>query len=131
VIVELSPGDRRPLFLQVADSIHAAIIRGDLRPGDPVPSVRALGQDAGVHANTILHAYRELAARGAVESRRGRGTFVNAIPFGQAERRVLADEVAERALRDAVSHGLTPRDLTAALDRAERHRHDHTAPGSR
>lgn len=115
--IELIAGDRRPLFLQIADAVRAAIARGELAPGDPLPPLRALAPELGVHANTVLQAYRELVAAGVVESRRGSGTFVRSRLVGAGERRVLADEVAERALRDAHAHALTLDDLTHALAR--------------
>ncbi|MHB1863234.1 MAG: GntR family transcriptional regulator [Gemmatimonadaceae bacterium] len=118
--VELDPADRRPIFLQIADAVRGAIARGDLATGSPLPPVRALAPQLGVHPNTVLQAYHELALHGTVESRRGSGTFVRASPPGDGERRVMADEVAGRALRDAHAHGLTAVDLGAALDRAAR-----------
>ncbi len=115
--IELLSNDRRPLFLQIADAVSAAIARGELAPGDPLPPLRTLAPQLGVHANTVLQAYRELAAQGAVESRRGSGTFVRRRLLGDGERRVLADQVAERALRDAHTHALTLVDLAHALHR--------------
>jgi GntR family transcriptional regulator len=114
---ELTPGDHRPIFLQIAGIIRAAIARGELAPGDPLPPRRRLAPQIGGHPNTVLQAYRELAAAGVVETRRGRGTFVAATQLGIGERRVLADAVAERALRDAHDHGLTAAELSAALAR--------------
>jgi DNA-binding transcriptional regulator YhcF (GntR family) len=119
--LELLPDDRRPIFLQVADAIRAAIARGDVAPGSPLPSIRTLAPQLGLHANTVLQAYRELARTGAVESRRGRGTFVRPILLGAGERRARADAVAERALRDAYAHALTLDDLTRALARLAAH----------
>jgi DNA-binding transcriptional regulator YhcF (GntR family) len=121
VDLELAPGDRRPIFIQIADAVRAAIARGEFAPGDPLPPLRALAPRLGVHANTVLQAYRELAAAGVVESHRGRGTFVRIRHLGDGERRVLADEVAERALRDAHAHALTLDDLSNALARLAAH----------
>jgi GntR family transcriptional regulator len=118
---ELPSGDHRPVYLQIAGLIRAAIARGELAPGDSLPPLRRLAPEIGVHANTVLQAYRELASAGVVETRRGRGTFVATTPLGSGERRVLADAVAERALRDAHDHGLTHDDLTAAIARAAAH----------
>ncbi|HUX32307.1 MAG TPA: GntR family transcriptional regulator [Gemmatimonadaceae bacterium] len=119
--IELSPGDRQPVFLQIAGAVRAAVARGEFTPGDPLPTVRQLAADLGVHANTVLQAYRQLAADRVVTARRGSGTFVNRVALGTAERRVLADDVAERALRDTYAHGLTADDLTAALARRRLH----------
>lgn len=116
--ISLQPDDRRPVFVQIADAIRAAIARGQLMVGDALPPLRSLAPQLGVHPNTVLQAYHELAATGVVEARRGSGTFVRHAARGIGERRVLADQVADRALRDAYAHGLTPDDLTAALSRA-------------
>ena len=122
--IELPPDDRRPTYLRIADAIRAAIARGDLVAGEPLPALRSLAPQLGVNPNTVLQAYGELARSHVVEARRGSGTFVRAAVFGDAERRVLAEAVAARALRDAHTHGLTDADLAAALARLEaRHQH--------
>jgi GntR family transcriptional regulator len=118
VEIELPANDRQPVYIQIADAVRAAIARGQLRAGDPLPPLRTLAPQLGVHPNTVLQAYRELAAAGVVEPRRGSGTFVRATPPAEGARRVMADDVAQRALRDAFAHGLTPADLDAALRRA-------------
>jgi len=117
VDIELTEGDRRPIFLQIAGAIRAAIARGAIAPGDSLPPIRTLAAQIGVHANTVLQAYRELATLGAIHSRRGSGSVVTSQPIADGERRVLADGVAQRALQDADAHGLTVSDLDAALER--------------
>lgn len=126
--IELLPGDHQPVFLQIAGAVRAAVARGEFAPGDPLPTVRRLAVDLGVHANTVLQAYHQLAADRVVTARRGSGTFVNPVALGAAERRVLADDVAERALRDTYAHGLTEDDLAAALARHRLHA-AHRPPG--
>lgn len=116
--IELLHDDNRPAFLQLADAIRAAIARQSAAPGSPLPPVRTLARQVGLHANTVLHAYAELARRGVVESRRGRGTFIKQLPPSAAERRVIADQLAERALHDARAHGCTAEELAAAVARA-------------
>jgi DNA-binding transcriptional regulator YhcF (GntR family) len=118
--IELPTDDQRPAFLQLADAVRGAIARDNAPPGTPLPAVRSLALRVGLHANTVLHAYRELARQGIVESRRGQGTFVAQLPPAAAERRVLADELAERALREARARGITVEEFAAALARANR-----------
>lgn len=115
VLVELSPDDQRPVYLQIVDAVRAAAVRGDLHPGDPLPAVRPLAQQLGVHPNTVLQAYGELARFGVAASRRGRGTFLLPSSVGPGERRVIAEEVARRAIRDAHVHGVSVGELVAAL----------------
>jgi DNA-binding transcriptional MocR family regulator len=61
---------------EIADSIRALIDRGDLAPGAALPSVRALAEIVGVNRNTVVAAYRQLAAAGAVETAGRAGTRV-------------------------------------------------------
>ena len=61
---------------EIADSIRALIDRGELTPGAALPSVRALADLVGVNRNTVVAAYRLLAAAGAVETAGRAGTRV-------------------------------------------------------
>lgn len=78
--VALDPRDARPLYVQIADGIVAAIERGELRADERLPAMRALARDLGCALITASQAYEMLAARGRVVSRVGRGTFVAAAP---------------------------------------------------
>lgn len=69
-------GRRAPLYKQLKDSIIKQIERGELRPGDRVPSENELARDAGVSRITTKQALAELAQDGWVYRVRGKGTFV-------------------------------------------------------
>ena len=66
------------LYEVVADDLAALIEAGTLRPGDRVPSVRALSRERGVSVSTVLQAYRSLEDRGYVEARPQSGFYVRA-----------------------------------------------------
>jgi GntR family transcriptional regulator/MocR family aminotransferase len=70
-------GDERPRFVRIAQAVAADIRRGRLRPGDALPSSRGLAASLGVHRNTVVAAYAELAAEGWIEMAPARGTFVS------------------------------------------------------
>ncbi|MFN2460091.1 MAG: PLP-dependent aminotransferase family protein [Candidatus Velthaea sp.] len=76
--IALDPRDPRPLYVQIADAIVAAVASGDLAPGERLPPMRALARDLRCALITVSQAYDILAARGRVTSRVGRGTFVAA-----------------------------------------------------
>ncbi len=61
---------------EVADDLRGLIERGDLAPGAALPPVRALAQTTGLNRNTVVAAYRQLAAAGLVISRGRAGTRV-------------------------------------------------------
>lgn len=66
----------QPIYMQLADLLKKQIVRGQLRPGDKLPSVRELAIQYTVNPNTVQRTYRELEQDGMVEVRRGQGTFV-------------------------------------------------------
>ena len=66
-----------PLHKQIYDGFRAAIVRGNLRPGQRVPSSRALGVELGISRIPVLNSYAQLLAEGYFESRKGAGTFVS------------------------------------------------------
>ena len=68
--------DIRPIYEQIIDHIKEQVIKGILRPGDQVPSVRQLAGMLTVNANTVAKAYQELERQKIIETIRGRGTFV-------------------------------------------------------
>jgi DNA-binding GntR family transcriptional regulator len=65
-----------PKYVQMADNIRDRILRGDLRPGDEVPSERQLALDWGVARPTATKALDVLRQEGHLEGRQGAGTFV-------------------------------------------------------
>lgn len=69
--------DPAPVQVQIARGLAARIQSGALRPGAALPSSRALARALGVHRNTVLAAYGELAAEGWIEAARAKGTFVS------------------------------------------------------
>jgi GntR family transcriptional regulator/MocR family aminotransferase len=68
--------DGRPVYLQIAAAVRAAIERDGLGSGTRLPAIRDLARELGVHRDTVATAYESLAADGLVESTVGRGTFV-------------------------------------------------------
>lgn len=69
-----------PLPVQLADALRAATAGGALRPGDRLPSTRALAATLGVSRTVTAAAYDQLLAEGWVGARRGAGTFVEETP---------------------------------------------------
>ena len=66
-----------PLHKQIYDAFRTAILRGNISPGQQIPSSRDLAIEIQVSRFPVLHAYAQLLAEGYFESRRGAGTFVS------------------------------------------------------
>jgi len=66
----------KPIYEQVIDGIKKQIARGEIDPGDKLPSQREMAKEIQVNPNTIQRAYREMELLDLVETKRGRGTFI-------------------------------------------------------
>lgn len=71
-----APGSEVPLYRQMGTQIVLAILSGDLKPGEKLPSTRALARRFDIHPNTVSSAYQQLEEENWVESRRGSGVYV-------------------------------------------------------
>lgn len=70
--------DNQPIYRQLRDRVVAMILDGVLKEGDPLPSVRTVAAEYRVNPLTVLKGYQQLVDEGLVETRRGRGMFINA-----------------------------------------------------
>jgi GntR family transcriptional regulator len=114
---QIDPRSPTPLYDQIADRIRVAVAAGELRPGDPLPSVRRLAGRLRVNPATVVQAYRALEAEGFVEMRQGSGTFVLDIGANRrdAERHDQARDLVRDVLADAARLGLSAQDVLRAL----------------
>ncbi len=75
-VVMVNPGDTRPPYRQVADTLRTEIASGVLGPGDPLPSNAAIMERFKVASSTAQRAVRTLISEGIIRSVVGRGVFV-------------------------------------------------------
>jgi GntR family transcriptional regulator/MocR family aminotransferase len=66
-----------PLYRQVYERFRGAIAQGTLKPGDRIPSARALAKELGVARGTVEVAYSLLASEGYIQARGQAGTVVS------------------------------------------------------
>ena len=67
----------RPIYQQIYDQIKTAILSGELREGDMLPSIRALAKDLRISVITTKRAYEELEQGGYIYTAAGKGCFVS------------------------------------------------------
>lgn len=65
-----------PLYVQILKQIKAAIVSGELEPGEKLPSMRALANSLNVSVLTTKRVYEELEKEGYIISQVGKGSFV-------------------------------------------------------
>ncbi|TQF69380.1 GntR family transcriptional regulator [Rhodococcus spelaei] len=117
----INRGSGIPTYVQLVLQVKQALRRGDLAPGDRLPTAKDVVGALAINPNTVHKAYRELEHDSLVEARPGLGTFVirSLAKAGMAERVALESELA-RWVGHAVATGLDRGDLealtAAALD---------------
>ena len=106
--------DSQPIYRQLRDRVVAMILDGVLKEGDPLPSVRNVAAEFRVNPLTVLKGYQQLVDEALVESRRGRGMFVNAGArerLLEAERQKFVEEEWPRVFATIQRLGLKPKEL--------------------
>jgi GntR family transcriptional regulator len=114
------------LHEQVAYAARKAMVSGQMRPGDPFPSVRVLSRELRINPNTAHKVISELLAEGLIEVRVGIGTVVARLPRSTAaERSRLMQGDIEQLVVEARRLGLDLDDILTAVaghwERFEKH----------
>ncbi|MGH7941491.1 MAG: GntR family transcriptional regulator [Limisphaerales bacterium] len=101
----------KPVYLQLVDQVRYVAASGALRPGEPLPPIRALAEELRVNRNTVAKAYAELEDQGVIETLQGKGCFLsgNSSPFKKQVREKLL-------LRDVDQAVVTAHHLQVARD---------------
>lgn len=110
---DINPKSPLPIYAQLIAQIRRAIRRGDLKPGDQLPTVRQLAVELRINPNTVARAYAELERDGLIATQQGRGTFVNERPPppGPEERATRLSVIIHDALGEAAALGYKPEEL--------------------
>jgi len=109
--------DSQPIYRQLRDRVVALILDGVLNEGDPLPSVRTVAAEYRINPITVLKAYQHLVDERLVETKRGRGMFINAGArelLLQGERQRFLEEQWPRISATIARLGLTPEELLEA-----------------
>lgn len=74
----LSNASTKPIYEQITSQIKGMIMSGDLKSGDPMPSMRKLAKELHVSVITTQRAYDDLVKDGFIVTVPAKGTFVSA-----------------------------------------------------
>ncbi|MGE6517487.1 GntR family transcriptional regulator [Lysinibacillus sphaericus] len=114
MLIQIEPQSDVPIYEQVTRQIIEGIARGDMKPGDTLPSVRNLASDLGVNMHTVNKSYHELEAKGILTIRAKSGAIIRS-----AEERTVTPEQLqqiEKNLKPLVAEGMV---LGATVDQIE------------
>jgi GntR family transcriptional regulator len=89
-LMPIDPTSHVPIYDQIVQHVRGSLAAGVFRPGELLPSTRALALELGVNPNTVHRAFQELERAGLILAVRGRGMAV-----------------AERGPRTAQEHAVT------------------------
>ncbi|MDH4196022.1 MAG: GntR family transcriptional regulator [Candidatus Aminicenantes bacterium] len=115
IIISNSSPD--PIYEQVTRQIKGQIISGDLKEGDPLPSIRKLAQDLQISVITTKRAYEELHKEGFVDAVEGKGSFVamqNKELLREKKMKLVEEKMIE-AVEEARLLGITLAELREML----------------
>ena len=108
-----------PVYRQIINQVCAAVASGVFKPGDQLPTIRALHERLNVNPNTVAKAYRELEFKGIIVSERGSGSFIKAQPAAAEpdirEKKAMLKNFYQRLLAEAASSGLTESELLSFM----------------
>ena len=116
IIISNSSG--QPIYEQISRQVKGAIATGRLRPGEPLPSIRALARDLRISVITTKRAYEELERDGFLENVPGKGCFVapqNRELLREAQLRKVEEKLSQ-AVEEARKGAMPLEDLHEMLD---------------
>ena len=103
-----------PIHDQLVTQVLLGILSDDLKPGQRLPSVRALARVLHVNSNTVSGAYRDLVRDGWLEARHGSGVYVRSAPVPVRSR---LEELLTTFVGMARREGWTPSDIRQSIER--------------
>lgn len=107
----------KPIYMQIVEGIFKQIVRGEIKPGEKLPSVREMAIQSGVNPNTIQRSYSEMERMGIVETRRGQGSFIKEQEEIVMElKETMQKEVISQFVKNMEDLGLTKDQIVSGLE---------------
>ena len=94
-----------PIYIQIMNQIESQVLGGTLKPGDQLPTVRAMASELRVNFNTVARAYRMLDEAHIISTQQGRGTYITEVPPPEVTER-LRHETLEALARKYIGEAL-------------------------
>ncbi|MFZ2540018.1 MAG: GntR family transcriptional regulator [Oscillospiraceae bacterium] len=110
----------RPIYSQLVEQITGAIISGEYKAGDKLPSVRDLAQDASVNPNTMQKALAELERNQLVFTQRTSGKYITEdITMLEKIKSELAMQQISKFFEQMQSMGFTKEEIIKLIEEAK------------
>lgn len=85
MLIKIDFESENPIYMQLREQLIEGIARGELVPGETLPSVRQLAEDIGINLHTVSKTYNILKSEGYLTVDRRKGALVNGIPHEYEE----------------------------------------------
>lgn len=118
VEIIISSNTSKPIYEQITSQIKAMIMSGELKTGEPIPSMRSLAKSLHISVITVQKAYEDLQRDGFIETTVGKGSFVSASnrDFIQEEQQRKVEEYLSEAVDIAKESGIPITKLLELLE---------------
>jgi len=103
-----------PIYTQIVNQIQSQLANGILKPGDQLPTVRALALELRINFNTVARAYRMLDEARIISTQQGRGTYITEIPPPEVSDKLRNESLAaltQRFIGEAYRLGFSEREV--------------------
>ncbi|HET7144195.1 MAG TPA: GntR family transcriptional regulator [Anaerolineales bacterium] len=104
-----------PIYTQIANQIQSQLANAILKPGDQLPTVRALAQELRVNFNTVARAYRILDEVRIISTQQGRGTYITEKPPPEVSEKLRHESLqalTQRFIAEAIRLGFSEREVS-------------------
>lgn len=101
MFIQLDFRGSQPIYEQIISQYKYMTLQGYLKAGDAIPSVRKLAMELDVTPGTVAKAYKAMEQQGMIETLRGRGTFIAAVPDRTRDEGVI-EKVKEHLKEDCM-----------------------------
>lgn len=117
MVIVIKNNSSEPIYDQIKNQILDAIISGELKEGECLPSIRGLAKNLKVSVITTTKAYNELETTGYIKAVQGKGYFVS-----ECSNKVVREKMLEqienhfdRAIEISKKAGISEKELTSIL----------------
>ncbi len=120
--IKLDFRSNEPIYLQIARQVEQLVVKGELKLGDQLPTVRELATELRINFNTVSRAYRVLDETRLISTQRGRGTYIWEQPTEETIRQLKQkslEELARTYRNEVVQLGYTLDDAIEELRRIQ------------
>lgn len=118
MVIRIKDTSQVPIYLQLRNQIVTGISDGRLRPGEALPTVRALAAEIGINAMTVNKSYQMLRQEGFIEIDRRHGARVREKNADAPQLSQVALEQLKALASEAKARGMEKAAFLALCDQA-------------